>query len=160
MTDTTTRCPRCSALLAPEAAWCSLCFLDLRPEPAPEEPEAEPVPEQPEAEPVATTQPPVAAVEGTAAAGSDQAGPPRGRRYRPSAPVPAAAASGDAALPPGVEAMLAQLAAEEGGTKVSLGPLDDAFSTPGRRAGVMAVGALGVTLALFLVMWVLGKLLG
>ncbi|MGN6333588.1 MAG: hypothetical protein ACTHOD_18385 [Motilibacteraceae bacterium] len=159
MTDTTPRCPRCSALLAPEAAWCSLCFLDLRPAP---EPEPEPAP------PVVIADVVVADVEPADVEPEvpDLPAPViAGRRFRPGAaagatltePAPQPAA---ADLPPEVDALLAQLAVEEGGGRVSLGPLDDAFSTPGRRAGVMAVGALGVTVVLFLVMWVLGKLLG
>jgi hypothetical protein len=151
VTDTTPRCPRCSALLAPEAAWCSLCFLDLRPAPEPEPEPALPVAVEPDDVPLAET--PDLPAPATA-----------GRRFRPGAgtatltePAPQPTA---ADLPPEVDALLAQLAVEEGGGRVSLGPLDDAFSTPGRRAGVMAVGALGVTVVLFLVMWVLGKLLG
>lgn len=147
VTDTTPRCPRCSALLAPEAAWCSLCFLDLRPAP---EPEPEPAP-------------PVLAADVELEVPDLPVPATTGRRFRPGAgaatltePAPQPAA---ADLPPEVDALLAQLAVEEGGGRVSLGPLDDAFSTPGRRAGVMAVGALGVTVVLFLVMWVLGKLL-
>lgn len=41
------RCPKCAALVAPGAAWCSLCYLDLRPpapEPKPVAVEPEPVP--------------------------------------------------------------------------------------------------------------------
>lgn len=151
VTDSTPRCPRCSALLAPEATWCSLCFLDLRPAP---EPEA--APEPPAAEITLDAEPDLALADLPAASG---------RRFRPGGgtaptltePAPSAGVVPD--LPPEVDALLAQLAVEEGGGRVSLGPLDDAFSTPGRRAGVMAVGALGVTVVLFLVMWVLGKLL-
>ncbi|MGN6243473.1 MAG: hypothetical protein ACTHQ3_07335 [Motilibacteraceae bacterium] len=176
MTDTTPRCPRCSALLAPEAAWCSLCFLDLRPEPAPA---ASAAAADPALDVDAVTELPVVVGEGTAAAGtttpaaSGSGGSPApraGRRFRPGSGAAAAgtavaedvppADADEAPLPPEVDALLAQLAVEEGGGRVSLGPLDDAFSTPGRRAGVMAAGALVVTLTLFLVMWVLGKLLG
>lgn len=37
------RCPTCAATVAPKAAWCSLCYTDLRPkEPAPAPPATEP----------------------------------------------------------------------------------------------------------------------
>lgn len=33
---TTARCPACGASVAPRAPWCTLCYVDLRPAPAPE----------------------------------------------------------------------------------------------------------------------------
>jgi ribosomal protein S27AE len=41
-----TRCPSCSAALRPDAQWCGLCYLDLRPAPEPAIP-AQPMPAQP-----------------------------------------------------------------------------------------------------------------
>jgi hypothetical protein len=32
----TTACPSCGAALRPDAPWCTLCYTDLRPKPAPE----------------------------------------------------------------------------------------------------------------------------
>jgi hypothetical protein len=42
-----TACPSCGASLRPDAPWCTLCYADLRPKPAPEsapEPAREPEP--------------------------------------------------------------------------------------------------------------------
>lgn len=33
-----TRCPACAATLRPDAPWCTLCYADLRPPPAPPPP--------------------------------------------------------------------------------------------------------------------------
>lgn len=58
-------CPACGASVRPDAPWCTLCYADLRPAPAPVAPPAPP-------EPV-----PVAAPEPDALAGP-LAGPPAG----------------------------------------------------------------------------------
>jgi ribosomal protein L40E len=38
VSDVERRCPRCEALVSPDAEWCGQCFADLRPPPAPPPP--------------------------------------------------------------------------------------------------------------------------
>lgn len=61
-------CPECSARLAPDAQWCSLCFHDLRP---PAEPVPEPVPVVRAAGPGASTRAPALARSQAARSGGD-----------------------------------------------------------------------------------------
>jgi hypothetical protein len=46
-TPSTTACPSCGAALRPGAPWCTLCYTDLRPKPAPVAVVAPPVPVTP-----------------------------------------------------------------------------------------------------------------
>ena len=117
------------------ADWCSLCFADLRPPP----PEPEPgvaVEEVPIQE--------VAVEESTQPVAAPLTVPePPGEQ---DAPGPS----------PRVEAMLAELAAEESAR--TPGVLDR-FSSRGMRVAVMIGGTVVLSLVLVLVIWVLGILL-
>jgi cobalamin biosynthesis Mg chelatase CobN len=138
------RCPSCGASVPVGAAWCSLCFADLRPAPEP---------------PAAPDPTPEVSAPDSAAEGS----PPVDRSTRADADADADAAPGAGTATgtsgepgPSLDAMLAELAAAETArTPAVLGR----FSSRGTRVAVMIVGVLVLSLVLVGVIWVLGVLL-
>jgi len=84
-----TRCPSCSAALAPGASWCSLCHADLRPKIEPARRSQDVVPgtvATATAVPPALVNTPAAPGEGDAAAGAAPDAAPRGRHARVQEP--------------------------------------------------------------------------
>ena len=152
------RCPRCAALVRPEAPWCTLCYADLRPapepEPAPTPASARPVDEDVVAPVALAASEPVLAEEPALAAA--------GRRGRHSkvALGDAHAVTASETTPAEVDAlaaqMLAVLAAE---SKPALGRFSGELESTGVKVGVMVGGVLLVTLVLFAAISVVGLFL-
>lgn len=148
MTTTATRCPRCGALTSRSLAWCSLCFLDLRP---PAGPELDPQPLPPaDALPADASNDPTGADLATGGhahtgAGSD------GQDADPD---------GDAAhAGVDVDMLLAELAACSSAT-AGAGRLAALLADPWRRALLITGATVGLLVFVLLVLSVLGLLLG
>jgi hypothetical protein len=157
------RCPSCAALVTPEAAWCSLCYHDLRP-PAPEPdpaPEADLVPVRLDALDALALQP--AALAGAPA-----------RRGRHARPEPAAGPGlSHTAQPSGPEAQLSGLdavaeakAAEllaalkaQSALSPGVGSLVGRMGSTGAKVGVMVGGVVLVTVLTFALMALVGSFL-
>lgn len=157
MTTTSTtelRCPRCAAAVPHAAHWCSLCFADLRPAPAPA---AAPGPD-PAAVAGAGPADPGPAVLAEPPPGAPPAGRARGRHARrPDATATAPRADG---LPPETAAEVETLLAElRGASAAGMGQLTGLVGSPARKAAVMLGGGLAAMLVLVLVMAVAGALL-
>jgi hypothetical protein len=149
--DADLRCPQCAAHVRAGSDWCTLCYADLRPAPAPEPPAAlEPVtaaaPEpELEAEPV-----PVA----TDAPAEEDAAPvaPRRGKHAKHAARPSTAETEALAAQ-----LLAQLAVEESGSP--LGRYSSLMDTTGKKVALMVGGAVVVTLLVFAFMALVGAFL-
>ncbi len=172
------RCPGCSSLVRPDAAWCSLCHADLRSaeEKAAALPESEPVEALPALDPVRSPDPTGWADELAAAAAPG----PRGRHARPGAPadppvvvqapgpfgargVMATGATAstvtdaDAALAKAgvdVQSMLSLLAA---GEPDPLAPITGRLSSKGSRAVAATLATVALIVVGILTMFVLGS---
>lgn len=134
------RCPRCSAHLRAGSQWCSLCYTDLRPAPAP------------------VLAPPVLAPPVLAPPVGAPARPvrPRGKHARRGSSYDDLAGPSPDDVDVLARAMLAELAATERTDPLgSLGRLVD--STP-KKVGLMVGGAVAAMTLLFVVMAVLGAL--
>lgn len=132
---TETRCPRCDALVPGDAAWCSLCYADLR---APSEPapaDVAPEPARPgAAAPSVAPAPPGEADEPGRTTGHGPAATPDGEPdSEPEGPHPA-------------DAMLAVLAAQSADP---LRGLSGRFGSTGARVG-LGVSVLVATIVLVL----------
>jgi hypothetical protein len=155
MTSSDLRCPQCSAHVRPDAAWCTLCYADLRaaPEPPPE-------PSTPDAAPGGETGP-VLAADTQPAAERDELG--RGKHARSATSYADARKAGTrddeaaaADLEARAEQMLAMLAAENGSP---LGPWADRLDSTTSRVVAGLVGLVVLATAGLLVMTVLGHFL-
>lgn len=99
------RCPGCGARLSPAAQWCSLCFADLRPAPAPAPSASEPPVTRPDAVPLpsevtpqaAAGSPAGASIAGATVASATQLSAP-GAAARPTWPCSGCGASVDVEL--------------------------------------------------------------
>lgn len=149
------RCPQCGAHLPAVADWCSLCYADLRPTPAP--PEVEAVDEVEVGAPPEVTESEVAP--------SPSAAAPRGkhaRREAASEPKPGAADGGDGIAVDDDEksrvadALLAELAAQ---SDKSLSRYSSFIDTPGKKAAFIIGGAVSAMAVLLALMGVAGILL-
>jgi hypothetical protein len=149
--DADLRCPQCAAHVRAGSDWCTLCYADLRPAPAPESPAAlEPVtaaaPEpELEAEPV-----PVAA-DAPAEEDAAPVAPRRGKHAKHAARPSTAETEALAAQ------LLAQLAVEESGSP--LGRYSSLMDTTGKKVALMVGGAVVVTLLVFAFMALVGAFL-
>jgi hypothetical protein len=151
--DADLRCPQCAAHVRAGSDWCTLCYADLRPAPAPapEPPAAlEPVtaaaPEpELEAEPV-----PVAA-DAPAEEDAAPVAPRRGKHAKHAARPSTAETEALAAQ------LLAQLAVEESGSP--LGRYSSLMDTTGKKVALMVGGAVVVTLLVFAFMALVGAFL-
>lgn len=150
--DADLRCPQCSAHVRAGSDWCTLCFADLRPTPAPG--------------PVAATAPePVAAAESVPQPGPEQVpagvdtpgvgaapvAPRRGKHAKHAARPSTAETEALAAQ------LLAQLAVEESGSP--LGRYSSLMDTTGKKVALMVGGAVAVTLLVFAFMALVGAFL-
>jgi hypothetical protein len=152
------RCPRCAALVRPEAPWCTLCYADLRPAPEPEpEPEHAPELSVPEAvlAPTVLAAPESVLAEEPALAAAG----PRGRHSKVTVGEVRPVTEGET-TPAEVDAlaaqMLAVLAAE---SKPALGRFSGEMDSTGVKVGVMVGGVLLVTAILFAAISVVGLFL-
>ena len=154
--DADLRCPQCAAHVRSGSDWCTLCYADLRPAPAPAAPA------------------PVAAGEGSTVSATNALPQSSAARHHavdtttttPAADSPAARRGKHAkhSTRPGAEEtealaaqLLAQLAAEESGSP--LGRLTTLTDTTGKKAGLMIGGAAALTLLAFALMALVGAFL-
>ena len=124
--------------------WCTLCYADLRPQPA-ARPEPGPTPEPA----VAPVPPPV--VDDDAHAEPEQTPVRRGKHARPADEPVALDIESTAA------AMLAELAAAESGNPV--GQWSALLDSPGKKVALMVGGAVTAMVLIFLLMSAAGALL-
>jgi hypothetical protein len=141
-------CPRCGAHARADAQWCTLCYAELRPAATSVAP-AELVSQLAgSVEPGAAAEQPVG-LQGPA---------PRGKHARRASSyevlIPELAASEEPAL--GVDAMLAQLAADSGKPFPGLA---GRFDSKAARVGIIAGGIVGVSVVMILLMVLVGSLL-
>jgi len=161
------RCPSCAALVTPEAAWCSLCYHDLRP-PAPEPDPA------PEADLVSVRLDALDALDALALEPAALAGAParRGRHARPEPatgpglPPTAQPSDPEAAQLSGLDAVAEAKAAEllaalkeESALSPGVGGLVGRMGSTGAKVGVMVGGVVLVTILTFALMALVGSFL-
>ena len=165
-------CPRCGAVVRPDASWCPLChqpFGSDAPAPSRSEPAPAPAPEPSEAAtagavaaiPLDPLNAPLEQLLEPAEPPSPQ--PPAAAPPAVPAPQPVPEATESHELPAGdrpaedVDVMLALLAAEHQ-QQDALGPLAGRLQDKGTRAAVMLGGVVLLSLVLFGVLGVLSLL--
>ena len=146
------RCPRCSAHVRAGSDWCTLCYIDLRPEPVRTPAATVPADLSPAApSPVAA---PAAQIEGPAAPDALLQGAAAGHRGKHARPAPATSPGEAEEL---AAQLLAQLAVSESG--VGLGKFTALVDTSGKKIGLMIGGTLAAIVLLFALMAIVGSLL-
>lgn len=181
------RCPRCAATVSGAAAWCTLCYADLR-QAAPTTTSANAAPASPAAETLLAVPAPVA-VGPTAPA-------PALRGRHAARPAVAASEGETADIEPSqikflgvkdadiegselvkeqslsdgnaapsltdaeIDAMIERLAVQSAAEPQPLGGLLQRFATPGSRVALMAVGATALALLIFGLLSLVGALTG